>query len=297
MAGISSKSAGGLENKKKYNGYEFNSDFDINLYESFYRSHDPQLGRFWQLDPKPNEFESLYAAMGNSPVTKFDLLGDTVRIGAERKGADGQADVNSFVQMFGKVTGNTYEMKDGQLVRTNEKLNTESNGNVSGTLSKLVECMITGESNISFTVVNSAERDKEITYDVFASGSVDLKDFGKAEKAGNPFLAAMLGHTFEEHGAFPDTKDRTKANYKIGHELGLVTETGILSEMLGTNLSKRKEVWGADKQITKDIRVSQYTYDYGNVQYVQQQQILRINQGVVSQPYTSGLIIDVFRKK
>ena len=286
-----------MENKTKYNGYELNTDFDINLYESLYRTHDPQLGRFWQLDPKPNEFESLYAAMGNNPITKFDLYGDTVRIGAERNGANGQADINSFVQLIAKLTGNTYEVKDGQLVRTNEKLNTESNGNVSGALSKLVECMITGESTTSFTVVNSAERDKQITYDVFESGSVDLKDFERGEKAGNPFLAAMLGHTFEEHGAFPNTKDRTKANYKIGHELGLSTETTILSDMLGIKLDKRKEVWGQDKALTKDITVSQYTYDYGKVQYLQQQQVLRKNVGVISQPYTSGLIIDVFRKK
>jgi hypothetical protein len=64
MAGISSKAAGSLENKRKWNaGSELNTDFDIDLYETHFRSLDPQLGRFWQLDPKPNEFESLYAAM------------------------------------------------------------------------------------------------------------------------------------------------------------------------------------------------------------------------------------------
>ena len=79
MRNISYKSFGKPENKKqKYNGYELNTDFDLNLYESFYRSHDPQIGRFWQLDPKPNEFESLYAAMGNNPILNFDMLGDTV---------------------------------------------------------------------------------------------------------------------------------------------------------------------------------------------------------------------------
>jgi RHS repeat-associated protein len=80
---ISSKalSFGGAENKKKYQNYEFNSDFDLNLYESFYRTHDPQLGRFWQIDPKPTHFESLYAAMGNNPIKNFDFLGDTVRRG------------------------------------------------------------------------------------------------------------------------------------------------------------------------------------------------------------------------
>jgi RHS repeat-associated protein len=78
MAGISSNAAGRLENKKKYNGYEENKTFDLNWYETFYRTHDPQLGRFWQTDPKPTDFESLYAAMGNNPISHMDILGDTV---------------------------------------------------------------------------------------------------------------------------------------------------------------------------------------------------------------------------
>lgn len=78
QAGISSEALGSLENKKsKYNGYEYNTDFNINLYESFYRSHDPQIGRFLQPDPKPTDMESLYTAMGNNPIKNTDLLGDT----------------------------------------------------------------------------------------------------------------------------------------------------------------------------------------------------------------------------
>ena len=52
MAGISSKAAGGIENKKKYNGIEQNNDFDLNMYDAFYRNLDPQIGRFWQVDPQ-----------------------------------------------------------------------------------------------------------------------------------------------------------------------------------------------------------------------------------------------------
>lgn len=77
MSGISSKAAGKIENKKKFNGYEFNNDFDINLYESFYRTNDPQLGRFWQIDPKAIDEISPYASMSNNPILNVDVLGDT----------------------------------------------------------------------------------------------------------------------------------------------------------------------------------------------------------------------------
>ncbi|MBL0267864.1 MAG: hypothetical protein IPP99_04095 [Chitinophagaceae bacterium] len=79
MAGLSSKALafGEPGNKLKYNGIEQNSDFDLNMYDAFYRNLDPQIGRFWQIDPKPNELFSPYAAMANNPILYSDPLGDT----------------------------------------------------------------------------------------------------------------------------------------------------------------------------------------------------------------------------
>jgi RHS repeat-associated protein len=77
MAGISSKGAGKLENRFKYNGIEQNTDLGLNQYDALYRNLDPQLGRWWQIDPKPSENISPYSAMENNPVLKFDVLGDT----------------------------------------------------------------------------------------------------------------------------------------------------------------------------------------------------------------------------
>jgi len=79
MAGINSKALelGSPQNKKKYQNYELNSDFDINLYESFYRTHDPQIGRFLQIDPKAIDELSPFASMANNPIRNTDILGDT----------------------------------------------------------------------------------------------------------------------------------------------------------------------------------------------------------------------------
>jgi RHS repeat-associated protein len=76
MSGISSRAAGKAENKKKYNGIEYENSFDLNMGETFFRTHDPQLGRWWQIDPKPSYEISLYAAMDNNPISKADFLGD-----------------------------------------------------------------------------------------------------------------------------------------------------------------------------------------------------------------------------
>lgn len=81
MQGISSKILvnGFPENKYLYNSIENNSEFDLNLYDAYFRNLDPQIGRFSQIDPKTESSQgwSPYTSMYNNPITNSDPLGDS----------------------------------------------------------------------------------------------------------------------------------------------------------------------------------------------------------------------------
>lgn len=99
MSGISSKAAGKLENRFKYNGIVLDEDLGLNAYEAHFRDLDPALGRWWQIDPKIDEgYESMspYVSMYNNPVRYSDPLGDE---------ADDDPGVLSVLGNFAKGVG------------------------------------------------------------------------------------------------------------------------------------------------------------------------------------------------
>ncbi len=80
MAGISSKALvfGDPENKRKYNGIEFENALGIDDYEAQLRNLDPQVGRWWEIDPKIENQEawSPYVTNNDNPIKYSDPLGD-----------------------------------------------------------------------------------------------------------------------------------------------------------------------------------------------------------------------------
>lgn len=85
MAGISSKAAGELKNKEKtFQGQRFDDDLDLNWVQFKWRNHDPQIGRFIEIDPLAEDYvyNSTYAFSENKVTNHIELEGlEAVSVG------------------------------------------------------------------------------------------------------------------------------------------------------------------------------------------------------------------------
>jgi RHS repeat-associated protein len=122
MAGISSKAAGKLENRHKFNdGTEFNTELGLDWYETTFRGYDPQIGRFHQIDAlaDANPSWSTYSFVQNNPIAFIDPLGlDTFNVKNIPDGREFNTSdvlVNDAVTMVGYWNGESWAQMFSEL--------------------------------------------------------------------------------------------------------------------------------------------------------------------------------------
>jgi RHS repeat-associated protein len=127
MAGISSRAAGTIQNKEKtFQGQRFDDELGLNWLQFKWRNHDPQIGRFVEIDPLASKYEynSTYAFSENKVISHIELEGlEAVR--SEEYNKEGKLTKikleKNIVVLTRKTSENFSEKKNARIIKKNQE--------------------------------------------------------------------------------------------------------------------------------------------------------------------------------
>lgn len=220
-------------NQYKFNSNEEQDELGLNVNQAFYRTMDPAIGRWWQVDPKVNDYYQVspYNMMANNPVNITDPLGD--------EWADPKKDEKIAAEITAglKAENKALEKQNARLDRRIDKAQAKGNINKVGRLTSRLErnsdAIQINNSTMDHLEYMGSKGDNvpKFTFETTSgnSGSTDIRGDvivmtvasrlgSKAHEVSHGWDKAPQGnHNFEEEFnetvSFP--KSRSIQNYKL----------------------------------------------------------------------------------
>jgi len=243
MVGISSKAAGTLENKKqKFQGQELDDDLGINWYGFKWRNHDPQIGRFIEIDPLSNDYvnNSTYAFAENKVINHFELEGLE---GVPVNGGNPLAYVaEGFRQMF-QAVGDLFSFKAE--VHVNKEVEVKSEvktpvGSIENkTTTTVVENKAEIKTNFGEYFKNGGGKMVEVSASSNAMSKIENTTTATVKTSGAP-LKSSSKTTVDGSGTSQTVTVGTGATVDIGNKGkgGIAASLFTTQQQTGTNEGK-----------------------------------------------------------
>ncbi len=206
----------------KYGTKELDRENGLDSYDSQARWYDPQTGRTSTIDPMAEKYPHLspYLWCAANPITLTDPSGKVLIVNGSNSLQQ------AYLEMLHNSTGNIYAFDDkNKLIFKGKDSNFK--GELSQTLSALVNSAINSETEYSFSLTGEKNDDKSVFIDSYETKQLDMSDLEKIGKTSVALQGALIGHQINEIMVGGD--------YLTAHDESLKKEGVIYGELVGDN--------------------------------------------------------------